>query len=178
MNALDLRERVIALLTLFVGLRPGEILALQRRHISGDYRKASIEQRLYGGDIDTSKTGSSRRTVAIPPKTGSRLKGWMELVPDIPEAWIFASANPQTPIRMDNLCSHMKPKLKTVGLEWATFHVLRRTHASLGHDEGIDPKVAADQRGHGIGAIDVYTKAALSKRAEAAERLENAVLTA
>ena len=33
--------------------------------------------------------------------------------------------------------------------------------------------------GHGIGvAIDVYTKAALSRRAEAAEQLENAVLTA
>ena len=48
-----------------------------------------------------------------------------------------------------------------------------------GHDAGIDPKVAADQRGHGIGvAIDVYTKAALSRRAEAAEQLENAVLTA
>jgi hypothetical protein len=73
----------------------------------------------------------------------------------------------------------MKPKLDKVGLGWANFQVLRRTHASLGHDEGIDPKVAADQRGHGIGvAIDVYTKAALSRRAEAAERLENAVLTA
>jgi hypothetical protein len=66
-----------------------------------------------------------------------------------------------------------------IRLEWATFQVLRRTHASLGHDAGTDPKVAADQRGHGIGvAIDVYTKAALSRRAEAAEQLEKAVLTA
>jgi hypothetical protein len=57
--------------------------------------------------------------------------------------------------------------------------VLRRTHASLGHEAGIDPKVSADQRGHGIGvAIDVYTKSAFAKRADAAERLENAVLTA
>ena len=55
----------------------------------------------------------------------------------------------------------------------------RRTHASPGHDAGIDPKVAADQRGHGIGvAIDVYAKAALSRRAEAAEQPEKAVLTA
>jgi hypothetical protein len=36
-----------------------------------------------------------------------------------------------------------------------------------------------DKRGHGIGAaIDVYTKVALSRRAEAAKQLENAVLTA
>jgi len=179
-NALDPRERVIALLALFVGLRPGEILALQRRHMSGDCTSARIEQRLYHGDIDTPKTHNSTRTVAIPPKTAMCLKEWMELVPEEPEAWIFASENPKTPIRRDNLWArHMKPMLDTVGLTWATFQVLRRTHASLGHDAGIDPKVAADQRGHAIGvAIDVYTKAALSRRAEAAERLENAVLSA
>jgi hypothetical protein len=45
---------------------------------------------------------------------------------------------------------HMLPKLTKVGLEWANFQVMRRTHANLGHDAGIDPKVAADQREHGI----------------------------
>jgi len=179
-NSLDLRECVIALLAIFVGMRPGEILALKRRHVSGDCTKARIEQRIYRGDIDTPKTPTSTRTVAIPPKTASRLKEWMELVPENPEAWVFASENPATPMWRDNLWRrHMQPKLETVGLQWATFQVLRRTHASLGHDAGIDPKVAADQRGHGIGvAIEVYTKAALSRRAEAAEQLEKAVLTA
>ena len=34
--------------------------------------------------------------------------------------------------------------------------------ASLGHNEGVDPKVAADQRGHAIGvAIDTYTESDL-----------------
>jgi integrase len=179
-NALELRERVIAQLAIICGMRPGEILALQRRHIAGDCKKLEIEQRLYRGDIDTPKTLKSTRNVAIPPKTASILEEWMELVDESPDAWVFASENPSTPMWRDNVWyRHMKPKLATVKLEWATFQVLRRTHASLGHDEGIDPKVAADQRGHGIGvAIDVYTKAALSRRAEAAEQLENAVLTA
>lgn len=179
-RALDLRERVIACLAIFSGMRPGEILGLQRRHVASDCRKLSVEQRLYRGDIDTPKTDRSARTVAIPPKTAGVLREWMELVDNKPEAWVFASENPSTPMWRDNLWyRHMKPKLETIGLEWATFQVLRRTHASLGHDAGVDPKVAADQRGHGIGvAIDVYTKAALSRRAEAAERLENAVLTA
>lgn len=179
-EALEPRERVIALLAIFAGMRPGEILALQRRHVSGDCRKARIEQRIYRGDIDTPKTTNSARTVAIPSKTAASLKEWMELVPENPEAWIFASENRSTPLWRDNVWRRqMEPRLKTVGLQWATFQVLRRTHASLGHDAGIDPKVAADQRGHGIGvAIDVYIKAALSKRAEAAEQLEKAVLTA
>ena len=179
-NALEPRERVIAHLAIFSGMRPGEILALQRRHISGDCKMLSVEQRLYRGDIDTPKTHSSTRTVAIPPKTANHLKEWMELVGKSPKAWVFASENDKKPMWRDNVWyRHMKPLLDPIGLGWGNFQVLRRTHASLGHDAGIDPKVAADQRGHGIGvAIDVYTKAALSRRAEAAEQLENAVLTA
>ncbi|MEP7367741.1 MAG: hypothetical protein ABI972_31155 [Acidobacteriota bacterium] len=73
----------------------------------------------------------------------------------------------------------MKPRLKRIGLEWANFQVMRRTHASLGHDAGIDPKVSADQRGHGLAtSLDVYTKSSSKKRAEAAEQLENAILVA
>lgn len=72
----------------------------------------------------------------------------------------------------------MKPRLMKIGLEWANFQVMRRTHASLGHEAGIDPKVSADQRRHGIGvALDVYTRSGLAERAEAAEQLENSVLT-
>jgi hypothetical protein len=43
----------------------------------------------------------------------------------------------------------------------------------------MDPKVSADQRGHGIGvALDVYTRSGMKKRAEAAARLESSVLSA
>jgi hypothetical protein len=42
--------------------------------------------------------------------------------------------------------------------------------------EGIDPKVAADQRGHGIGvAIDTYIKADLESRRKAVTVLEIAL---
>jgi integrase len=178
--ALDQRERVIAHLAIFAGMRPGEILGLQRRHISADCKKIRIDQRLYRGDIDTPKTFASTRTIAIPSKTANQLSEWMDLVEGKPNSWIFVSENPLKPMWRDNVWTrHMKTKLEVVGLGWANFQVLRRTHASLGHDAGIDPKVAADQRGHGIGvAIDTYTRSALSKRAEAAEQLENAVLTA
>ena len=179
-GALELRERVIAHLAIFVGMRPGEILGLQRQHISEDCRAVTIAQRLYRGDIDTPKTRSSRRTVAIPPRTASLMLEWMGLVGASPESWLFSSENAAKPMWRDNVWYRcMKPRLKLIGLEWANFQVLRRTHASLGHEAGIDPKVAADQRGHGIGvALDVYTKASLNRRAEAAEELENSVFAA
>ena len=53
---------------------------------------------------------------------------------------------------------------------------MRRTHASLGHEAKVDPKVAADQRGHGIGvALNVYTQSSIKDRAAAAKRLEKSV---
>jgi integrase len=177
---LDMRERVIAHLAIFAGMRPGEILGLQRKHVGIDHASVTVEQRLYRGDIDTPKTASSRRVVALGPATAKILKEWMEWVGEESDSWLFASESGETPIWRDNIWyRYMKPKLEPEGLGWANFQVLRRTHASLGHEAGVDPKVAADQRGHGIGvALDVYTKAALSKRAQAAEQLENAVLTA
>jgi integrase len=178
--ALHQRERVIVHLAIFSGMRPGEILGLQRRHISDDCKTVRVEQRLYRGDIDTPKTLTSARIVAIPSKTANQLSEWMGMVEGRPNSWVFASENPLKPMWRDNVWTRqMKTKLEAVGLGWANFQVLRRTHASLGHDAGIDPKVAADQRGHGIGvAIDTYTRSALSRRAEAAEQLEIAVLTA
>jgi integrase len=178
-NALPLRERVIDHLALFVGMRPGEILALQRRHIAEDCGELAIEQRLYRGDIDDPKTRSSKRTVGIPSQTAKELREWMELVPRQSDAWVFASENPLKPLWRDNVWyRHMKPRLQTVGLEWANFQVLRRTHASLGHEAKVDPKTAADQRGHGIGvALDVYTQSSIEARRGAAEMLEQSVLS-
>lgn len=178
-DALDLRERVIDHLALFVGMRPGEILALQRRHIAADCSELVIEQRLYRGDIDDPKTESSKRTVGISSQTARELRGWMALVGKKPDAWVFASENALKPMWRDNVWyRNMKPKLDAIGLGWANFQVLRRTHASLGHDAKVDPKVAADQRGHGIGvALDVYTHSSVEARRGAAEVLENAVMS-
>jgi integrase len=178
-NALDLRERVIDYLALFIGMRPGEILALQHKHISEDCRSITIEQRLYRGDIDDPKTTTSKRKVGIPTETAGVLRDWMELVRREPDAWVFESENPAKPMWRDNVWyRHMKPKLESVGLGWANFQVLRRTHASLGHAAKVDPKVAADQRGHGIGvALDVYTQSSIEARRAGAEMLEKAVLS-
>jgi len=71
----------------------------------------------------------------------------------------------------------VQPKLATIGLGWVTFQVMRRTNASLSHKRGIDPKVAADQRGHGIGvSLDVYTRADLAQKLEAVRVLDSPVV--
>jgi integrase len=64
-------------------------------------------------------------------------------------------------------------KLREIKLGWASFQVMRRTHASLSRKAGIDPKLVADQLGHGIGVnLDVYTIADLEQRLAAVNTLE------
>jgi len=94
-----------------------------------------------------------------------------------PDAWVFPSAKLTTPLGRDNAWRGiLAPRLKTIHLEWATFQIMRRTHASLSRQAGIDPKLVADQLGHGLGVnLDVYTVAALHKRQDAVEMLESAL---
>jgi len=97
-----------------------------------------------------------------------------------PESWVFASEAGNTPLWRDNLLRrHIRSKLVALEppLGWVDFKVMRRSNASLGHSAKVDPKVAADQRGHGIGvSLDEYTMSNLKDKATAAKKLENSVL--
>ena len=56
---------------------------------------------------------------------------------------------------------------------------MRRTHASLSRKAGIDPKLVADQLGHGLGVNrDVYTIAGLDQRLLAVNALEQSLASA
>jgi hypothetical protein len=91
--------------------------------------------------------------------------------------FVFPSESLRRPIDRANLWRRsMEPKLKPLGLDWATFQVLRKTNATLPQKHGIDSKVSADQRGHGRGVrMEVYTSDRQQKR-EAVQQLEAAVL--
>ena len=176
--AVEFREKVILHLSIFAGMRPGELLAIQRKDVSPDATVIEIQRRVYRGKFASPKNGSER-TVAVPPRTADLLRQWMDkAVERDPESNVFAGKTGQPLWRSSLLEDHVKTKLDPIGLGWVNFQVMRRTHASLGHKAKVDPKVAADQRGHGIGvALDVYTKSSIEERAVAANQVEEAVLT-
>jgi integrase len=174
--ALAVRERLIWKLAVFVGMRPGEILALRRRHVHADH--VEIEARVYKGVIDTPKSRRSKRQAAISASLGQELQEWLRLINANPDAWLFPSEAGSTPVRPENLWrSAIAPRLKPLGLEWVNFQVLRRSQASLSHAAGVDPKVRADQLGHGIGVdLDEYTATSLLQRQAAVQTLEDSIL--
>jgi len=179
LQVLELRERLIFRLAVFEGMRPGEILALQLRHLRDT--SISVEQRVYKGKLDTPKGRKGRRTarkVGLSVGTMAELAIWKTMLLDqSPEGYVFASER-NTPLDRANVwCRLLEPKLAAVGLEWATFHVLRRTNASLARKLKIDDKVSADQRGHGLGvSMEVYSISDLEQKIEAVKRLESEVI--
>lgn len=72
-------------------------------------------------------------------------------------------------------------RLKRAGLSSSPrrgFQVLRRTNARLSRKASIDDKVAADQRGNGLGvSLEVYSQSDLEQKIEAVKRLESEVIS-
>ena len=67
----------------------------------------------------------------------------------------------------------MFPKPDKIGLDWATSQILRKTNASLSKKAGVDPKVASDQRGHGLGvSMEVYTSSDMEQKRAAVNQLD------
>jgi len=68
------------------------------------------------------------------------------------------------------------PKLKLLGLAWANFQVMRRTHSSLLKELDLDPQVRAEQMRHTIDVNEsVYAITSLSRRRDAVNTLEKAI---
>jgi integrase len=176
LSVLGLREQLIVQLALLSGMRPGEILALLWKHVAEDH--VQVVHRLYRGQLDRPKSERSKRTVALSVSTQNLMREWRCQHRADPEAWVFPSANSTTPLGRDSAWRwFIRPYLLPLQLEWATFQIMRRTHASLSRQAGIDPKLVADQLGHGLGVnLDVYTVAALEKRQQAVEVLEASLL--
>jgi integrase len=171
-----LREKLIARLAILEGMRPGEILALRWKSIADEVIR--IVERVYKRVFNTPKNGKTREG-AMSNGTLELLKEWAALAQDpSPDGLVFPSEKVVAPLSLDNLWRrYMFPKLDKIGLGWATFQVLRKTNASLSKKAGIDPKVASDQRCHGLGvSMEVYTSSDMEQKRAALKALEAAVL--
>ena len=206
-GAVPLRERLIAKLALLAGMRPGEIFALTWGRLtpthaairiraadtvicratgfcatSGsatpDAAEADIRQRVYRRKIDTPKTSHSYRQAALPEGLAAEIEARRMMAVDTrDDAWVFPSER-TTPLSKDNWWHRiMRPALKKVGLDWATFQVMRRTHATLMKTMGADGKLVADQLGHTLDANqNVYTQSPVESRLVFVNQLERRLL--
>ena len=157
-------------------MRPGEIFGLKWARMEADY--ADIRQRVYRGDVDSPKSVRSVRFAALSDGLLVSIDEWRAVSLDTgADAWVFPSEKLTTPLAKDNCWRRsFLPKLKPVGLDWANFQVMRRTHSSLLKELDVDPHVRAEQMGHTMDVNEnVYTFTSLKRRKEAVNALEKAI---
>jgi integrase len=174
-GALDQRERLIAKLAILAGMRPGEIFALTWGRLTATH--ADIRQRVYRRKIDTPKTDNSNRQAALSEGLLAEIETWrMMAVETRDDAWVFPSER-MTPLSKDNCWRReMFPALAKVGLGWANFLVMRRTHATLMKALGADGKLVADQLGHSLDVNqNVYTQSPVESRLVIVNQLEKSL---
>jgi hypothetical protein len=67
----------------------------------------------------------------------------------------------------------MRPKLKAIGLDWATFQVMRRTFATLSKQAGVDAHTRSAQMGNTVNVNEnEYAISTFEERLAAVRRLE------
>jgi integrase len=174
-GALGQRERLIAKLAILAGMRPGEIFALTWGRLTATH--ADIRQRVYRRKIDTPKTDHSLREAALSEGLLAEIENWrMTAVSTRDDAWVFPSER-MTPLSKDNCWRrYMYPALAKVGLGWANFLVMRRSHSTLMKQLKADPKLVADQLGHSLDVNqNVYTQSPVESRLVIVNELEKSL---
>jgi integrase len=177
-KALDFREQIILRLATFEGMRPGEVLGLQRGDVDFAEECLWVRRRVYKTDVDSPKSDRSTRQVALSEGTVELLKKWFDWMICTDElAWVFSTENSKRPLTRDFIWTkRMLPFLKPIGLDWATFQVMRRTHASRSKEAGVDAHTRSAQMGN---TVDVneneYAVSDFKTRREAVRKLEAAL---
>ena len=184
----SLKYRTMINLTVFTGIRLGELIGLTWDDINMDNACLSIKQAgqyLPGlGSFDkTTKTQSSQRLISLPPMVVNLLKeykSWQEQEKlALDNLWeehnrIFTQHNGK-PMFYGTPSSWFKKFIKKHNLPKITFHQLRHTNATLLIGQGVDVRTVSNRLGHARTSTttDIYTHALKRPDREAAEKLEN-----
>lgn len=187
----DTKYKVAIILTIFTGVRLGELMGLEWQDV--DFKNGIISinrSSQYLSDMGvftkTPKTESSIREIAIPEFIISLLeeyKLWYEEQKSIyGELWtnsdrlfVQADGNPMHP---SSISKWFVRYVSTIGLPVINFHGLRHTNASLLVAQNVDIAVISARLGHAqiSTTLDFYVHPLLSHNRKAGYALENLLL--
>lgn len=187
----ETKYKVAIILTVFTGVRLGELMGLEWQDI--DFKNGIISinrSSQYLSDMGiftkTPKTESSIREIAIPEFIISLLeeyKLWYEEQKSIyGELWtnsdrLFVQADGK-PMHPSSISKWFVRYVSTIGLPVINFHGLRHTNASLLVAQNVDIAVISARLGHAqiSTTLDFYVHPLLSHNRKAGYALENLLL--
>jgi integrase len=171
-------SRTMFLLGVLTGLRIGEMLGLRWKDVRFDSGEIRVEQTCYRGSFGTPKTKASRRTIPLPDVLRvplMRIRGKQTVQTE--DSLVFQTRN-GTPYSDTNLLhKQLKPVGRNLGMPWLSWHVLRRTHATLLQASGASLRDAQAQLGHTkmSTTLEIYTLPIPAHQRAAVERLSQLV---
>ena len=184
----ELKFRVIILLTIFSGLRRGEVLGLEWQDIdlknfTLTVRQASQYVSSIGIYTKDPKTETSNRTISIPESIIKLLKEYkrkqLEQKLLIGDKWIdtnrlFIQWNGK-PMHPDTVSKWFRNFLEVKNLPYITFHGLRHTHATLLIAQGLDVRTVSNRLGHAQTSttLNIYAHSFAKMDREASDKLDN-----
>lgn len=169
---------VVAIMT---GLRQSELCGLQWSDVDLKAKTLVVNRRQLEVDgvfdVDTPKTGSSRRVVTLPAMAVDALishKARMMAAGTLHSEWVFHDSN-GGPLRRQNVKRrHFDVILKSAGLPHVRFHDIRHTAATVLLQMGENPKVVQERLGHSrvSTTLDVYSHVMPGMQEQAASKLD------
>ena len=188
MEGEELNFRVIILLTIFTGLRRGEVLGLEWQDI--DFKNSSLTVRQASQYVSAigiytkdPKTETSNRMISIPESIIKLLKEYkrkqLEARLRLGDKWIetnrlFVQWN-GSPMHPDTITKWFRQFLEDKNLPYITFHGLRHTHATLLISQGLDVRTVSNRLGHAQTSttLNIYAHAFAKMDREASDKLDN-----
>jgi integrase len=121
------QEQVLYALLAGTGLRVGEALGLEVRHVSADRRTITIEQSCWAGNLQSPKTKNAYRQVDLCAALAELLKVFLG---DRNSGLVFSNRAGK-PLSQTNLARRsLHPILKEIKAEKTGFHAMRRFRAT------------------------------------------------
>lgn len=182
-SELGLRERTLVLLDLSVGMRRGELLALQWRDIDFQGKTLNIRKSVWHQHLGAVKTEESEKMMPLDDAMIADLARWRHETPYAQDHdWIFASPRMHglQPLWPEALMrTHIAPAAARAGItKHINWHVFRHTFSTLLASNGEDVKTVQSLLRHANPSITlgIYTHAVNSKKREAQSRVVQMVL--
>ncbi|MCM3079576.1 site-specific integrase [Brevibacillus invocatus] len=182
--------RVMITLALTTGLRRGELLGLEWKHIDLETGTIDVKQSLsfvkeIGYQIKEPKTKNSVRKVAMPPSVIHEVKALkMQSAKERMHSgnlweggehfFVFSSWNGK-PLYPSSVKTWWSRFIKRNALRYIRFHDLRHTSATLLINKGVHAKIISERLGHAniLTTMNIYGHALRSADQEAAKHFDS-----
>lgn len=169
-------------LAVWLGMRQGEALGLQWRHVDLEARTIAVEQAVQrvkgrGVIIVEPKSTSSVRVIALPTTVRTRLMIWLaHATPESLREFVFGGERPTDPRRDHEQWTAL---LQRAGVPHVPLHAARTTAATLMLDAGVDAKLVSEILGHSKVTMtrDVYQQGTDDMHRRAVSQLDGLLTT-